>query len=429
MQALDTFLRQATDSGTVPGVVVCVASHGQMVWHQAYGAAALTPQYRPMQCNTLFDIASLTKVVATTSLLLLAHHEGVCHLDDALQHFYPQTRGTPLGSATVRQLLAHTGGLAAWTPLYQALLPDSPACHMTSSTAARRHQAIQTILQEPLAYPPGVQTLYSDLGFILLADIVETRYQQPLDRLFRERVAQPLGLHCSGYHPLAHQSSIAPSPLAGEGAPLNWRPSADAVAGNGWDGGEARGRESARTVSPSNDLTDVPDGASPLPVSPTAYAATEACPWRARVLAGEVHDENAWAMGGVAGHAGLFATAEALWRFTHALLETAAGRRDWLPPALLRASWQRHATPPGTTRALGWDTPTPGRSASGDYFSEQSIGHLGFTGCSLWIDLARQVTIILCTNRVHPSRQATGITSLRPAVHNLIMRALGVATT
>jgi serine-type D-Ala-D-Ala carboxypeptidase len=373
MQALDTFLRQATDSGTVPGAVVCVASHGKVVWHQAYGAAALTPQYCPMQCNTLFDIASLTKVVATTSLLLLAHHEGICHLDDALQHFYPQTRGTPLGSATVRQLLAHTGGLVAWTPLYQALLPDGPACHTTSSTAARRHQAIQTILQEPLAYPPGVRTLYSDLGFILLADIVETRYQQPLDRLFRERVAQPLGLHCTGYHPL--------------------------------------------------------DGPSPLPASPTAYAATEACPWRARVLAGEVHDENAWAMGGVAGHAGLFATVEELWRFTHALLETAAGGRDWLPPALLRESWQRHATPPGTTRALGWDTPTPGRSSSGDYFSEQSIGHLGFTGCSLWIDLARQVTIILCTNRVHPSRQATGITSLRPAVHNLIMRTLGVATT
>ncbi len=373
MQALDTFLRQATDSGAVPGVVVCVASHGQVVWHRAYGAAALTPEYCPMQCDTLFDLASLTKVVATTSLLLLAHHEGVCHLDDALQHFYSQTRGTPLGSATVRQLLAHTGGLAAWAPLYQALLPDGPACHTTSSAAARRHQTIQTILQEPLASPPGSRMLYSDLGFILLADIVETCYRQPLDLLFRERVAQPLGLHCTGYRPL--------------------------------------------------------DGPSPLPASPTAYAATEACPWRARVLVGEVHDENAWAMGGVAGHAGLFATVEELWRFAHALLETAAGRRDWLPPALLRESWQRHATPPGTTRALGWDTPTPGRSSSGDYFSEQSIGHLGFTGCSLWIDLARQVIVILCTNRVHPSRQATGITSLRPAVHNLIMRALGVATT
>jgi CubicO group peptidase (beta-lactamase class C family) len=120
-------------------------------------------------------------------------------------------------------------------------------------------------------------------------------------------------------------------------------------------------------------------------------------------------------MGGVARHAELFATAGDLWHFAHALLETAAGRRDWLPP--------------GTTRALGWDTPTPRRSSPGDSFGEQSIGHLGFTGCSLWIDLAQQVTVILCTNRVHPSRQATGIASLRPAVHNMIMRALGVATT
>src|SRR5438105_9039865 len=310
MQALDAWLRQATDSGTVPGAVVCVASRGQVVWHRAYGAAALAPEYRPMQCDTLFDLASLTKVVATTSLLLLAHHEGVCHLDDALQHFYPQTRGTPLGSATVRQLLAHTGGLAAWAPLYQALLPDRPVCHITSSAAARRHQAMQTISHEPLAYPPGSRTLYSDLGFILLANIVETCYQQQLVRLFRERVAQPLGLHCTGYRLL--------------------------------------------------------DGPSPLPASPTAYAATESCPWRARVLVGEVHDENTWAMGGVAGHAGLFATAEDLWRFAQALLETAAGRRDWLPPTLLRESWQRHAIPPGTTRALGWDTPTPGRSSSGD---------------------------------------------------------------
>ena len=373
MQALDAFLRQATTCGTVPGAVVCVAYRGQVVWHQAYGAAALTPHYRPMQRDTLFDIASLTKVVATTSLLLLAHHEGVCHLDDALQHVYLQTRGTPLGATTVRQLLAHSGGLAAWCPLYQVLLPAGPTGQTAASAAARRRQAIQKILQEPCAYLPGSQVLYSDLGFMLLGDLVATLYQQPLERLFAERVAQPLGLSCTGYRPL--------------------------------------------------------DGSSLLPASPTAYAATEACPWRARVLAGEVHDENAWAMGGVAGHAGLFATAEDLWRFAQAVLETAAGQRDWLPSTLLQESWQRHATPPGTTRAHGWDTPTPGHSSSGDYFSQRSIGHLGFTGCSLWIDLTHQVTVVLCTNRVHPTRHASGITRLRPAVHNLIMHALGVTTT
>lgn len=372
MQTLDACLRQATADGTVPGAVICVAYRGQVVWHEAYGAAAVTPEYRPMQRDTLFDLASLTKVIATTSLLLVAHHDGVCRLDEALQRFYLQSRGTWLGALTVRQLLAHTGGLAAYLPLYQTLLPEGPASPAAPSVATRRRQAILHILDAPCAYPPGAQQLYSDLGFILLAELVETCYQQPLDRLFYERVAQPLGLQCTGYRPLA--------------------------------------------------------GPSPLPASPTAYAATEACAWRGRVLAGEVHDENAWAMGGVAGHAGLFATAADVWRFVHAMLESAAGRRDWLPPALLRESWQRHSAPPDTTRALGWDTPTPGHSSSGDYFSARSIGHLGFTGCSLWIDLERQVTVVLCTNRVHPSRCATGITRLRPAVHNLIMRALGVAT-
>lgn len=373
MQRLDAFLHQAVQRRTIPGAVVCVAHHGQLVWHQAYGAAALIPQQRPMQRETLFDIASLTKVVATTSLLLLAHHEGACSLEDTLGRFYPHLASTPLGTVTLRQLLAHTGGLAAWCPLYQALLPAGAASRNTGTAQARRRQAARIILQNPLAYAPGSRVVYSDLGFIVLADILEAQYQQPLDRLFLQRVAHPLGLHRLAYLPR--------------------------------------------------------DGLASLPQCPAAYAATEACAWRGRVLVGEVHDENAWAMGGVAGHAGLFATAESLWHFVHALLDTAAGQRHWLPAALLQESWQRHPSPPDSPRALGWDTPTPGHSSAGMYFSPYTIGHLGFTGCSLWIDLAHQVTVILCTNRVHPTRHASGITGLRPAVHNLIMQALGVATS
>jgi CubicO group peptidase (beta-lactamase class C family) len=169
-------------------------------------------------------------------------------------------------------------------------------------------------------------------------------------------------------------------------------------------------------------------GVTPLPSLPQAYAATEVCPWRQRVLVGEVHDENAWAMGGVAGHAGLFATAAAIGRFAQALVAAAAGQSDWLPAALVRQSWQRYPGVPDSTRALGWDTPTPGRSSAGDYIAPHAVGHLGFTGCSLWIDPEHQVTVVLCTNRVHPTRQATGITRLRPAVHNCIMQDLGVAT-
>jgi CubicO group peptidase (beta-lactamase class C family) len=371
VEHLETFLQQEIHHHTIPGAVVCVAHRGQVVWHRAYGMAAVVPQQRPMRCDTLFDIASLTKVVATTSLLLLAHHDGVCALDDRLSRFYPHLADTALASVTLRHILTHSGGFAAWYPLYQEILPGGPLSEGAETARMRRRQAAHAILQRPLAYAPGTQTVYSDLGFILLTDILEEQYQQPLDALFWQRVVHPLGLEAMAYRPLA--------------------------------------------------------GPTMLPSCPAAYAATEACAWRRRVLVGEVHDENAWAMGGVAGHAGVFATAEALWRFAQSLLETAAGRRQWLPATLLRHSWQRQPGPPDSTRALGWDTPTPGRSAAGAYFSPHSIGHLGFTGTSLWIDLEHQVTVVLCTNRVHPTRQATGITRLRPAVHNLIMQALGVA--
>jgi CubicO group peptidase (beta-lactamase class C family) len=371
LDRLDTFLHQEIHRGTIPGAVICVAHRGQVVWHRAYGAAALVPQPRPMHCDTLFDVASLTKVVATTSLMLVAHHHGVCMLDERLSCFYPHLTNTAWSTSTMRHILTHRGGFAAWYPLYQELLPAGPEGGDSTSARERRQQAARAILQRPLAYTPGTQTVYSDLGFIVLGDILETQYQQSLERLFLEYVAQPLGLHAIAYRPLG--------------------------------------------------------GQTPLPSCPTAYAATEACPWRGRVLTGEVHDENAWALGGVAGHAGVFATAAALWQFVHALLETAAGRRQWLPPALLRDSWQRCPAFPDSSRALGWDTPTPGRSSAGDYFSRQSIGHLGFTGTSLWIDREHQVTVVLCTNRVHPTRHTTGITRLRPAVHNHIMHALGVA--
>ncbi len=373
MQHLDAYLQQATQDGTVPGAVIGVGHHGQLVWPQAYGAAAVTPTWRPMQCDTLFDVASLTKVVATSSLLLWAHHHDVCQLDDRLQRFYPEWRATAMGGVTLRQLLAHSGGLAAWQPLYQMLLPAQPPDSEATTAAQRRRQATGAILRQPLHSAPGTRMVYSDLGFILLGNLLETLCGQPLSTLFLDHVARPLGLQYTAYRPLG--------------------------------------------------------GPSPLPDAATAYAATEACDWRGRVLVGEVHDENAWAMGGIAGHAGLFATAGDLWRFAQALLAIAAGQDFWLPPALLQTSWQRQPSPAGTTRALGWDTPTPGRSTAGDYFSAHSIGHLGFTGTSIWIDLDQDVSVILCTNRVHPTRHAEGIRRLRPTVHNLVMQALGVASS
>lgn len=364
MQQLDAYLRQSVACGDVPGAVVCVAYRGEVVWHAAYGAAAWAPERRAMRRETRFDMASLTKVMATTPLVLGAHWDGVLQLDDPLRRFYPTLLGD-VGAITVRQLLSHSGGFADWLPLYAKLGSDGTA-------RQRRRRAAVLILQEPLVCRPGYTSVYSDLGFIVLGDILETCYEQPLDVLFEQRVARPLGLHRVAYRPLNTSSDEAGHP--------------------------------------------------------PAFAATERCNWRGRVLSGEVHDANAWAMGGVAAHAGLFATAVGVWEFAHAMLEAAAGHRDWLPAALLRQSWQRKVAPVGTTRALGWDTPTPGRSSAGSLFSASAIGHLGFTGCSLWIDLEQQVSIVLCTNRVHPSRRADSIARLRPRVHDLAMHALGVGT-
>ena len=364
MKRLDAYLQRAIAEGVVPGAVVGVGSHGKLVWHHAYGSAATTPARRPMHIDTIFDIASLTKVIGTTSLMLCAHHEGVCALDDRLDVYdWGMAIPSALGGVALRQLATHTGGLEAWLPLYETLSPVLPD---------RVAIATQLIVSQPLAYEPGTQVRYSDLGFILLGYFLEHQYGKPLATLFLDKVAKPLGLDAMAYRPLG--------------------------------------------------------SASPLPDEPEAYAATELCSWRGRVLVGEVHDENCWAMGGVAGHAGLFATVEAVWQFAQALLDTVTGRREWLPPALLQQSWQRQPWPSGSTRAVGWDTPSAVRSTAGDYFSPHAIGHLGFTGTSLWIDWERDVIVVLCTNRVHPSRQSSGIQQLRPAVHNIIMQELGVAS-
>ncbi len=201
MERLDTYLKQAIADGLVPGAVICVSHRGQLVWHQAYGAAATTPVRRPMHLDTLFDIASLTKVVATTSLMLCAHHEGVCHLDDRLYSFnLDLSLPSELGGVMLRQLMTHTGGFEAWHPLYETLLPASPDDTSTPAKM-RRAPAAQCILTQPLAYPPGTQVRYSDLGFILLGCLLETLYDQPLSTLFLDKVARPLGLDPIAYRP------------------------------------------------------------------------------------------------------------------------------------------------------------------------------------------------------------------------------------
>ncbi len=360
-QDLSRLLSRAIEEECFPGAVLVVGYQGTLVFEHAVGAAALIPRPRPMTVDTMFDLASLTKPIATVTALMLLVEAGLISLDVPV-HTYLIACGRSDGhSPTLRQLLSHCAGLPAWRPYYQTIDPSLPA-------SARRCAVYAAVHDEPPLNRPGSTVQYSDLGFILLGELVEAVSGMPLDEFCRQEIFTRLQLGGLGFHDLE-------------------RPRA----------------------------AEVP------------CASTERCPWRRRILEGEVHDENAWIMGGVAGHAGLFATARQVWQFAQSLLGGLQGRSWLVSTPTLRAFTTRQNIPEGSTWALGWDTPTPGMSSAGRYMSSTAIGHLGFTGTSLWIDASKQVIVVLLTNRVHPSRQRQGIKLIRPLIHNTVMQALGLA--
>ncbi len=357
-QDVSRMLQQAVEEECFPGVILVVGYQGQLVYEAAVGEAAIIPRRRRMTLDTVFDLASLTKPMATTTALMRLVDTDRVRLDTPISAYIPALHAAGTTSPTLRQVLSHCSGLPAWRPYYQAIDPSLPAMERRRALYAAAHQ-------EPLIAMPGVTVQYSDVGFILLGELVETLSGVPLDEFCEREIFAPLHLADIGF--------LNPA-----------RPQATGV----------------------------------------SYASTESCPWRGRVLNGEVHDENAWIMGGVAGHAGLFATARRVWQFAQSLLSGLRGR-DWLvSPTTARAFTTRQGLPDGSTWGLGWDTPTLGKSAAGRYFAPTAIGHLGFTGTSLWIDPVQQVIVVLLTNRVHPSRQREGIRAFRPGIHDAVMQAL-----
>ncbi len=364
-------LEAAIAEGAFPGAVVLVARGGEVVYHAAFGCRSLEPERTPMHPETVFDLSSLTKPLATTTACLLLVRDHKLRLDDRVTRFLPNFGVHGKTHVTVRQLLAHCGGLAAWRPFYEEILRIERAGRPNFvATAAARELVYERLLREPCAYPPGTQAVYSDLGFMLLGALVELLAQTSLDRFCRERIFRPLGLRATGFIDLA----------------------------------EVR----LRRVTPV----------------PGAIAPTERCPWRRRLLCGEVHDDNAWAMGGVAGHAGLFASAADVHTLVCRLRAAWRGEDDFLPAALVRECWTPSRLVRDSTWALGWDTPSPRDSSAGTRISAAAVGHLGFTGTSVWIDLERDAHVILLTNRVHPSRANERIRAVRPRVHDAVWEAL-----
>ncbi|MCI0432930.1 MAG: serine hydrolase, partial [Gemmatimonadetes bacterium] len=346
---VDSIVSVALDEGVAPGAAVAIGRSGRLVHLRGYGRTDSSADSEPVSDSTLWDMASLTKVVVTTTLAMMLVDEDRLDLDARLSRYLPEWPDTDSARrVTVRHLLRHDGGFVAYGPLWRE--------------ARGRHAYLERIANVPLDYEPGTRTVYSDYGIILLGLIVEHIAGAPLDVLANARILAPLGMTDSGFRPL------------------------------GWTD---RGR-----------------------IAPTEVDTV----FRMRHVRGEVHDENAFALGGVAGHAGLFSSARDLAVFANLLLASGeTGGRQLIREATLREFTRRQSE--ASSRALGWDTPAPGSSA-GEWFSESSFGHTGFTGTSVWVDPARDVFVAILTNRVNPTRDNQRHTALRRDLADAVQQAI-----
>jgi CubicO group peptidase (beta-lactamase class C family) len=345
--SVQAVLDRAVADGAFPGAFAAVGTSAGVVAEYGAGRLDAADAQRPDR-STVWDLASLTKVVGTTSALLQLVGEGRVGLDTPAVRYLPAWQAAGAGAVTVRQLLTHSSGLPAWRALYKE--------------AATADEALRHVYATGPDTLPGVRTLYSDLGFILLGQLVERVSGMPLAAYDSARVFAPLEMRDTRYRP-----------------PASWR----------------------RRIAP-----------------------TEQDPWRQRLVRGEVHDENAFRLDGVAGHAGLFSSGRDLSRLAqlylrHGVLDGGVRLFD----STTVATFTQAQDPARSHRALGWETPTPSNSA-GRRLSPRAFGHTGFTGTSLWMDPGRNLYVLLLSNRVNPTRENRKIGAVRTALADAVVGAL-----
>jgi CubicO group peptidase (beta-lactamase class C family) len=401
-QKLIDVLNRGLKDGVFPGAVAVVARHGKLVFFEHIGYRSLVPERAPMKRDTIFDLASLTKVMATVPTVLKLVDEGSIALEDPLSKLIPSANLGNKRDLTLRLLLSHSAGLIDWKPFYEKLRE-----HQLED---RKRLLRKRIIEEPFAYEPGKGSLYSDLGFMLLEWVVEEQTGETLPEFVDGNFYKPLGLK---------RTFFSPSPLS---------PPAMGGKGNGKEGSPMEGAGEERELDSRLRGNDPPVfGSDGRDYAKEEFAATEDCPWRKKVLQGEVHDDNAWILGGYSGHAGLFSTAEEIYLMANMLREHFLGKRDdFFKPETVREFFRRQDIVKGSDWALGWDTRALEGSSAGKYFSRDSVGHTGFTGTSIWMDLEKDVIAILLSNRVHPKRDNDKIKQFRPVFHDAVMESLGL---
>ncbi|WP_035240342.1 serine hydrolase domain-containing protein [Desulfobacter vibrioformis] len=361
VQEIDGVMVNAVADSVFPGAVLLCARGQDIFYHKAFGVTDIRFG-EPVTLNTVFDLASLTKPLATALAVADLISSGQLSQKTYLQDVLPAARGTDKARITIDMLLRHRSGLPAHRPYFKALCVPVPG--MEARKCLRR-----LVLEEPLEYEPGFKENYSDLGFILLAWVVEYLSGVRLDIFVNDRIFGPLKINALFFNPLCFDLA----------------------------------RSKANQT-------------------PFVFAATSHCPWRRKMMVGEVEDENAWAAGGIEGHAGLFGTADGIHRLCCQILQALENKETKvINSSVIRCfadknSGEKH----GLMRPAGFDSPSEENASSGHFFSKRSVGHLGFTGTSFWIDPDNGLITVLLTNRVHPDRGNIDIRKFRPRIHDLI---------
>src|SRR6266496_2556249 len=361
---MEAVIAASIEKKELPGAVVLVSRHGKAVWRKAYGARAVEPQREPMTTDTIFDVASLTKIVATTTSIMILIEEGKVRLSDPLVQFIPEMKGEGRDTITIEQLLTHMTGFA----------PDFDLRDRWSGY----DEAMKRLYREPLRSPPGTRFVYSDINYIALGEVVHRASGLTLDEFAGKNIFAPLGMRDTAFRPSAKLiSRIAPTE-------------------------KRRGQ--------MNYLGDSGANAGP-----------EGEQW----LRGQVHDPTSFRMGGVAGHAGLFSTADDLSIFCQMILNggTYNGVRILSPMTIATMTRPHAVAENGAARGLGWDIATTFSANKGDLFPLGSFGHTGFTGTSIWIDPSSDSFVVFLSNRVHPDGKGD-VGPLRGRIASIVAGAI-----
>lgn len=345
---VDSLIFNSIEDQAFPGAVLLIWHSGKTLYKKGYGKFTYSDTSSVVTAETIFDIASLTKVIATTTAAMICYERNLFSLDDPVKKYLPEFGVNGKESVSIKNLLLHNSGLPAFKQFYK--------------NYSIADDVIRDIYASRLNYNPGTKTVYSDLGMIVLAKVIEKVSGQHFDEFCRKEIFVPLQMNSTLFNPPdSLKYKIAPTEIDGY--------------------------------------------------------------WRNRLIWGEVHDETASLLNGVAGHAGLFSTADDIKKLLiNFIISDSGGKKSIFKKETIKLYTTRYSDE--STRALGWDTKSEENSSAGSLFDISSFGHTGFTGTSVWIDPTRDLIVIFLTNRVYPSRENRKLNKLRPLLHDAVIKAI-----